>query len=86
MVTRHGAKKFITTALDEIKKRLDAGYTIKEIHADLPDLRNNISYSATLRNLQKMGISEKTAHPKKTPNVEKANPNHESNKIEQDYI
>jgi len=80
MVTRHGAKKFITTALDEVKKRLDAGYTIKEIHADLPDLKNNISYSATLRNLQKMGISEKT------PKIEKSEANHKSHKIEQDHI
>jgi len=59
MITRHGAKKFITAALPEIEKRLKAGYTIKEIHSDLPDLANNISYSATLRNLQKMGIIEK---------------------------
>jgi DNA-binding HxlR family transcriptional regulator len=70
MVTRHGAKKFITAVLPEIKNRLDAGYTIKEIHADLPDLANNISYSATLRNLQKMGISERTSHQGKTPKIE----------------
>jgi hypothetical protein len=43
MVTRHGAKRFITAALPEIEKQLKAGYTIKEIHADLPDLANNIS-------------------------------------------
>lgn len=62
MVTRHGAKKFITAVLPEIEKRLEAGHTIKEIHADLPNLANNISYSAVLRNLQKMGISERTPH------------------------
>ena len=62
MVTRHGAKRFITAALPEIEKRLKAGFTVKEIHTDLPDLANNISYSAVLRNLQKMGISEKTPH------------------------
>lgn len=61
MVTRHGAKRFITAALPEIEKQLKAGYTIKEIHADLPDLANNISYSATLRNLQKMGVIEKVS-------------------------
>ncbi|SUV62898.1 Uncharacterised protein [Acinetobacter baumannii] len=38
MVTRHGAKKFIISVLPEIEKRLEAGYTIKEIHADLPEL------------------------------------------------
>ncbi|SUV62933.1 Uncharacterised protein [Acinetobacter baumannii] len=46
MVTRHGAKKFIISVLPEIEKRLEAGYTIKEIHADLPELENNISYSS----------------------------------------
>ncbi len=61
MVTRHGAKKFIISVLPEIEKRLEAGYTIKEIHADLPELANNISYSSVLRNLSKMGISEKKA-------------------------
>ncbi|WP_336957658.1 hypothetical protein [Acinetobacter johnsonii] len=70
MVTRHGAKRFITVALPEIQRRLKAGYTIKEIHADLPDLANNISYSAVLRNLQKMGISEKMPHQGKTQNME----------------
>ena len=69
MVTRHGAKRFITAALPEIEKRLKAGYTIKEIHADLPDLANNISYSALLRNLQKMGIIEKMPHQGKTQNI-----------------
>lgn len=59
MVTRHGAKKFITAALPEIEKRLKAGFTIKEIHTDLLELSNNISYSTTLRNLQKMGIIER---------------------------
>ena len=70
MVTRHGAKRFITAALPEIEKRLKEGYTIKEIHADLPDLSNNISYSAVLRNLQKMGISEKMSHQRKIQNME----------------
>ena len=69
MVTRHGAKRFITAALPEIEKRLKVGYTIKEIHADLPDLANNISYSAVLRNLQKMGIIEKMPHQGKTQNI-----------------
>lgn len=70
MVTRHGAKKFITAALPEIEKRLKAGYTIKEIHADLPELANNISYSATLRNLQKMGITTISPNQGKTPKIE----------------
>ena len=70
MVTRHGAKKFITAALPEIEKRLKAGFTVKGIHADLPDLANHISYSAVLRNLQKMGISEKTPHQGKIHNIE----------------
>ncbi|QHI11884.1 hypothetical protein [Acinetobacter haemolyticus] len=65
MVTRHGAKKFIISVLPEIEKRLEAGYTIKEIHADLPELANNISYSSVLRNLSKMGISEKKPHSNK---------------------
>ena len=66
MVTRHGAKKFIIAALPEVKKLLENGYTVKEIHADLPELANNISYSTLLRNLQKMGISEKKPHQEKT--------------------
>lgn len=70
MITRHGAKKFITAALPEIEKRLKAGYTIKEIHADLPELANNISYSATLRNLQKMGITAINPHQGKAPKTE----------------
>jgi len=65
MVTRHGAKKFIISVLPEIEKRLESGYTIKEIHADLPELANNISYSSVLRNLSKMGISEKKPHSNK---------------------
>lgn len=76
MITRHGAKKFITAALPEIEKRLKAGYTIKEIHADLPELANNISYSATLRNLQKMGVIEKVStviSSKKTGSTTKSN-------------
>ena len=67
MVTRHGAKKFIKAVLPEIERRLEACHTIKEIHADLPELANNISYSTLLRNLQKMGISEKKPHQEKTP-------------------
>jgi DNA-binding HxlR family transcriptional regulator len=70
MVTRHGAKKFIIAALPEIKKLLEKGYTVKEIHADLTELTNNISYSTLLRNLQKMGISEKKPHQEETPKVE----------------
>jgi len=76
MVTRHGAKKFITAALPEVEKRLQAGYTIKEIHADLTDLANNISYSTTLRNLQKMGVIEKTStviSSKKSGSITKSN-------------
>ena len=70
MVTRHGAKKFIKAVLPEIERRLEACHTIKEIHADLPELANNISYSTLLRNLQKMGISEKKPHQEKTPKDE----------------
>ena len=66
MVTRHGAKKFIKAVLPEIERRLEACHTIKEIHAELPELANNISYSTLLRNLQKMGISEKKPHQEKT--------------------
>lgn len=62
MVTRHGAKKFVTAALPEIKERLESGYTLKEIHHALPGLANNISYSATLRNLQKMGLIQKNSY------------------------
>lgn len=65
MVTRHGAKKFIKAVLPEIERRLEACHTIKEIHAELPELANNISYSTLLRNLQKMGISEKKPHQEK---------------------
>ena len=71
MVTRHGAKKFIISVLPEIEKRLEAGYTIKEIHADLPELANNISYSSVLRNLNKMGMSEKKVHLHKIEKLEK---------------
>lgn len=70
MVTRHGAKKFIISVLPEIEKRLEAGYTIKEIHADLPELANNISYSSVLRNLNKMGMSEKKVHLHKIEKLE----------------
>lgn len=70
MVTRHGAKKFIISVLSEIEKRLEAGYTIKEIHADLPELANNISYSSVLRNLNKMGMSEKKVHLHKIEKLE----------------
>lgn len=65
MVTRHEAKIFITAALPEIERLLKAGYNIKKIHADLPDLSNNISYSATLRNLQKMGLIQENPHQSK---------------------
>ena len=52
------------------EKRLEAGYTIKEIHADLPELANNISYSSVLRNLSKMGMSEKKVHLHKIEKLE----------------
>lgn len=60
MVTRHGVKKFIISVLPQIEQQLEAGYTIKEIHANLPELANNISYSSLLRNLNKMEISQKS--------------------------
>ena len=56
----------INERLDE----LEAGYTIKEIHADLPELANNISYSSVLRNLNKMGMSEKKVNLHKIEKLE----------------
>ncbi|GAB3052860.1 hypothetical protein GCM10027155_19060 [Acinetobacter apis] len=82
MVTRHGVKKFIISVLPQIEQQLEDGYTIKEIHANLPELANNISYSSLLRNLNKMEISQKKLYSNKIEKSVKLNtdPSHSQKK------
>lgn len=56
MVGRSQARIFIISSSDEIKELFEKGYTLKEIHKLIPNLKNNIHYSTFVRNIPKLKI------------------------------
>ncbi len=56
MVGRSQARLFIISSSNEIKELHEKGYTLKEIHKLIPNLKNNIHYSTFVRNVPKLKI------------------------------
>lgn len=56
MVGRSQARIFIISSSDEIKELYKKGYTLKEIHKLIPNLKDNIHYSTFVRNMPKLKI------------------------------
>lgn len=58
MVGRSQARLFIIQSAEEIQELDKKGYTLKEIHKQIPNLKENIHYATFVRNISKLDIIE----------------------------
>ena len=56
MVGRSQARLFIIDSAEKIKELDKKGYTLKEIHKQIPMLKDNIHYATFVRNISKLNI------------------------------
>ena len=86
MVGRSQARLFIIESAEEIKQLHKKGYTLKEIHRLIPNLKENIHYATFHRNIPTLGIIEVKTRSKQskkgesTKNENFVNENHVTEK------
>lgn len=70
MAKRSQAQVFIIASTEEIQDLRRKGYSLKEIHRCIPNLKDNLHYVTFLRVIPKLGIIEVKSKDKKISSTE----------------